>query len=239
MLTLKDMLKEIFQQRCHILEVFCFDEPQELLETVKAQPGLFDVYFLDVRMPSMRGTRLSRELRQLEPGCKFVFITAFDDAEVLNAFHYSADAFVPKRLLAERLPDEVAHLLDCIHQNQSAAHHYFEAQMSRVGYPDSISLLLRLRLVEILYFECSHRKVRLHATDVVYALQRTDFKTVLETFSCRFIQTHRCFLVNPMHIRAVNTLDVVLNSGERLPLSRHRHDNVKVQFMDFMDGRIC
>lgn len=104
-------LEQIFEQRNLKVLIQCFDNPQSLLCVVKKDTDAFDVFFLDIEMPTKRGTSLSRELRQLCPACKIVFITSHND-EVYNAFHYRADGFVPKDMLEERLPSEVNHILE-------------------------------------------------------------------------------------------------------------------------------
>lgn len=238
MRILADTLGGIFESRGHDIEVSCFKKPEDLIDAVRARPRLFDIYFLDIVMPLVPGTTLSRELRRLEPGCKIVFITAYDDTEVYAAFHYRADAFVPKRLLDEHLPAEVDFILERIRVDQSNGPLYFEAHVPRPENPRGVDMTLRLRPEDILYFERGRRQVQLHADGATYALRTMDFKTVLEEYHQNdFVQTHRCFLVNLAHIRAVGKQDVLLRNDERVLLSRRWLDEVMVRFIGYMEGR--
>jgi len=52
------------------------------------QPGLFDLFVLDVQMPDMSGTELARRIRQVKPDAKLLYITGAPD-------HLFADSTVP------------------------------------------------------------------------------------------------------------------------------------------------
>lgn len=99
-------------------------------------------------------------------------------------------------------------------------------------------MLIRLRPKDILYFESSRRKVLLHAVDAIYTLRRRKYQDVREQFKALgFIDTHRFYMVNIAHIKAVTKQqDVLLDNGERILLSRRLHDQVVEHFMSAMRG---
>ena len=73
-----------------------------LLETVvRLRP---DVVILDVRMPSINGLDMCRQIRETAPATKVIVFTAADDAEIRRrAFEQGASAFVTKYRVADDL----------------------------------------------------------------------------------------------------------------------------------------
>lgn len=228
-------LYKLFEKRGIAAQVSCHDTPQSLYNEVAAHPDAFDLFFLDIEMPGMRGTALSRELRRLDPACLIIFITAFD-SEVYNAFHYRADGFVPKTKLDERLPGEIDLILENRRMAKLEGPIFFNVETPRQRGIENKELLIRLRSTEILFFENNYRNLTLHALDATYTVKRLDYKEVRSEFLQRgFFLTHRSYLVNPIHIKAVARTEVILFNGIEVPLSRPQRENIVNQFMGFMD----
>lgn len=90
-------LKRLLSAHPHVELVGEASNGEEALALIKAsQP---DLAFLDIQMPGIDGLTLAA---QIEPGCQFVFCTAFDsyaiDAFGLNALDYLVKPIVPERL---------------------------------------------------------------------------------------------------------------------------------------------
>lgn len=90
-------LKRLLSAHPHVELVGEASNGEEALALIKAsQP---DLAFLDIQMPGIDGLTLAG---QIEPGCQFVFCTAFDsyaiDAFGLNALDYLVKPIVPERL---------------------------------------------------------------------------------------------------------------------------------------------
>ncbi|MDL2253664.1 LytTR family DNA-binding domain-containing protein [Ruminococcaceae bacterium OttesenSCG-928-I18] len=218
------------------VEIVRFYSSAELLDEVKFHPKRFDVFFLDIEMPQVRGTTLAKELRQLDSSCKIVFITLYD-AEIFNAFHYKADAFIPKTIIDDRLSTEIACLLESLQQTRSEDYVFFDVEMPKNSRHANLDLRLRLYLSDILFFESSNRKVLLHAEDATYTVKGVNWKRIRDDFKERgFIEAHRCILLNPKHIKAVGKQEVLLDNEERIGLSRRYHKTVLGNFMHSLRG---
>ena len=59
------------------MEVIAFNDPLEALEEVKKKEH-YDLIITDIRMPTMSGFDLFREIRKYKVGTPIVFMTAFD-----------------------------------------------------------------------------------------------------------------------------------------------------------------
>ena len=93
-------LKRLLAPSCDV--VGCVSDGAVLLETViRLRP---DVVILDVRMPSINGLEMCRQIKETTPATKVIVFTAADDAEIRRrAFEHGASAFVTKYRVADDL----------------------------------------------------------------------------------------------------------------------------------------
>jgi CheY-like chemotaxis protein len=83
----------------------------EALEHLDAH-GEFDIYVLDVMMPSMRGTELADTIRQRQPQAKILYFTAYSHALFTGArLLKENEAFVQKPVSKQELLEAVSLLL--------------------------------------------------------------------------------------------------------------------------------
>ena len=74
--------------------------------------GPFDVYVLDVMMPSMKGTELADTLRQRDPRAKILYFTAYSHALFTGArLLKENEAFVQKPVSKQELLEAVSLLV--------------------------------------------------------------------------------------------------------------------------------
>jgi CheY-like chemotaxis protein len=74
--------------------------------------GAFDVYVLDVMMPSMRGTELADAIRQRDADARILYFTAFSHALFTGArLLKENEAFVQKPVSKQELLEAVSLLL--------------------------------------------------------------------------------------------------------------------------------
>lgn len=227
-------LTKICDERGLAVEAFCFSDAQDLLNEVKSRSGVFDLYLLDIEMPMKRGTTLSRELRQIDPACKVMFVTSHG-TEIFSAFHYKADAFIPKGDLERHLADELDHF---IAENQNVMRpqpHFFEVAMPTGTRYANTEVLICVKPNDILYFESRARQVLLHAVNATYQLLKMPYLDVVARFhDMGFLEVHRCFLVNYWHIHAIGKQDVIMDNGEQVNMSRRRRPRIIAEYMNMV-----
>jgi DNA-binding NarL/FixJ family response regulator len=92
----------------NIAEAGTFDEVTELLE----RGGEFDLIFLDLAMPGMRGFSGLMYLRAQYPSVPVVVVSANDDpAAIRHCMEFGASGFIPKTLGVEAMRHAVSHIL--------------------------------------------------------------------------------------------------------------------------------
>ena len=92
-------------------DVVCTTDAEEALRLADAGPR-FDVFLLDVMMPSVRGDELSRRLRQRDPDAKILYVTGYSH-ELFSARStlWDNEAFLEKPITPNGLREAVSLLL--------------------------------------------------------------------------------------------------------------------------------
>lgn len=78
-------LFRLFEEESELqLDLFRAYSGVEAYELIRTQP--MDIVLSDIRMPGMTGLELQKKVKELWPGCQFIFLTGFDE------FHYVQEA---------------------------------------------------------------------------------------------------------------------------------------------------
>ena len=94
----------------------------------------------------------------------------------------------------------------------------------------------RIPLSDILYVEAMERVTKLALTDRLeeVSMKFSDLSALLP--ERRFVLCHRSYLVNLEHIAYIRSRDLELTTGEVLPVSRYRVEDLQKQFVDYLRG---
>jgi len=85
----------------------------EALEIFRALDGKVDIVVSDVVMPEMDGPTLLRELRKVQPGIKFIFVSGYaEDAFAKNLPEDAIFGFLPKPFSLKQLATTVKEMLE-------------------------------------------------------------------------------------------------------------------------------
>ena len=108
---------------------------------------------------------------------------------------------------------------------------YFTYKIGHYGY--------KVRTRNIVYLESYKRKVTLHLANGLeyefYGKLRDIYKESL--LGCGFIHIHRSYLVNFKYIAKFKRLELTLTDGTTLPVSKLRYDEIKAQYLNYLDAR--
>lgn len=82
---------------------------------------------------------------------------------------------------------------------------------------------------DITFVESRLRKLEVHVGKQEYTIYGT-VSGVLERLSDSFAVTHKSFIVNLDHVRRIDPDELLLDTGERIPLSKRRRGEVREAF---------
>ncbi len=173
----------------------------------------FDLVFLDVRMDERDGFETAEQLRRNGfSGC-LIFVTIMKE-DMYRAFEFGALDYLVKPISDSVFERTMKRFLRSLNDAERAL------MITRKNEQSII------KLDSILYCEIIDRKIYLHLknNDII---EYYDKISLLESkLGSDFFRSHRSYLVNIKHIAGYDQSEVILDSGEKIPLSRGRKNDL-------------
>lgn len=91
-----------------------FTNPQEALQSFKANAESYCLVLLDIKMPALSGTQLAKKVKEVNPNVKVLLLTALGirDNEVSDASSSTnVDGFIQKPVGNKELTDKILSLI--------------------------------------------------------------------------------------------------------------------------------
>lgn len=224
--ALRGMLNRYFEEREQRresdiqLNIEEFGSGEEFLEAF--QPGRYDIIFFDIYMKELTGMDTAREVYRRDKQCRLIFFTTTPDYAV-EGYSVHAAWYLVKPLKYDKL---------CLALDS----------FIRTAARDSACLLLTLKgglrrpvlLRDIIYVDCVRRTGRIHTEKGVTeaADKFTEIASRLEQ-EARFLCCNRGIYVNMDWIREMKTQDIILKSGEQLPVRIHGRGEVRQKYLRY------
>ncbi len=173
---------------------------------------LLDVVFLDVQMPHSDGIEAARELRRVNPRAAVVLVTGYEEYAVEG---YSVDArrFLLKPVSPQKFDREVAPVF---REAVEAARGETPVLIACDGQTRALSPRA------IAYVCTGPGKTVVFQTEGDRPATRGTLGEWESRLGEAFFRCHSAYLVNMAHVSAVEASQILLVSGERVPLSKHR-----------------
>ena len=190
-----------------------------------------DVFFLDIEFKGeLDGMHVAQQIRQTDEYVPIVFITNHD-AYWREGFSVYALRYLSKPVTY----DDVATCLDIAYQQYKVSknEHFMITDAGRK---------IALRYSEILYLEAHtpYTYIHLIGNGEKPLRIRYRFSDAINALPTElFIQTHRSYSVNLLHVRCITKTDVHLSNGELLPISKACVNTVNAAFDKYYQGDGC
>lgn len=166
-----------------------------------------DVYFLDLEMPEIDGIEVAKKLKKRWSECNIIILTSHVE-RIKEGYKVNAFRYMTKPIQFE----ELAEGLDSL-------------RSSRVGY-DIVALQrhghnYQVMQREIRYLCRENGDTVLYVHDIRFRSERSLEDWEKELNGILFVRCHKGYLVNLRYISDIDN-DVVLENGEKIPLSRRK-----------------
>ena len=206
-LVLRSALERILETRKIQGQFFEFSSGETLLRWYDHHAGELDAVFLDMELHELDGMETARRLRAEDAGLQLVFVTGHAD-HVFDGYSVGALAYLMKPPKREQL--------EAVLDRAQAA---LVRDLDRAYVCRSGDTRYRIPIARILYFASDRRQVQCVAEGRTYTFYGK-LDAVAEEVGAAFVRVHQRYLVRAGAVDRMEGGEVVLRTGERLPVSR-------------------
>lgn len=218
---LASMIKELFYSHNFIVDPDTFSSASELLSHLYCADS-YDVYFLDIDIPEQDGILLAEKIKMKNPEALIVFISAKED-RVYETFYVQPLAFVRKSHFTDDIKKAMATLVQ----------HLKKPEDTIITFYDELGHAVPLNLTRITYIKAKEKYQDIVSIDNRQMVRCSISQLEDALTPYQFIRIHRGYLVNFRYIYRIDAKECILDSGEKLPLSRHRKKEIQCLFLEY------
>ncbi len=201
-----------------------FDSGEALMFLLSDAPNQADIIYLDILMGEMNGMETAKQLRRLGCRSEIIFLTTSEDY-VFDAFDISPVQYLIKDATSEERFEEIFLRAVSLCKNRRTEMFVCETAGVRKIIP----------MKDISYFEIWKRLVQVHyQEDKSFEYYGTLEQLEQQLMNKDFIRVHRSFIVNMRYIRNFQRPNLILKTGEAIPIGVTYAKRVELAFSDYM-----
>lgn len=218
-------ITDVFSRHDVAATVALFPSAEELWGALETRR--YDLLLLDIDMPGMDGISLGRELRERRDQVDILFISNREDL-VFDSLRVNPVGFIRKSRFLEDMPGVVGQYLEVRRQRSRRSVVVLKEGASVRPVPVS----------SICYVEGQrkHQLVHVEGEERPITLLRTMGELEEELSGEGFIRIHKGYLVNYRFIQMIEGGEVLLSTGEHLPMSRRKDRETKDRLMELVQA---
>lgn len=216
--TLRLFIDQTYQDLDMLVDGFTSGEA--LLAAVQKQSQPYQLILLDIEMRGIDGIETAKRLRKLLPDCYIIFITSHDEF-ALTGYEVAAFRYLVKPVQPEKLTEAI-----------SAVRAELSDHITLHVEDGPVEALLRVK--DIYYIEAQDKRVRVVLKDTSFSDRRGIDEIERALAGEDFFRVHRSYLINFRYVARLDKNEILLVSGEQIPLSRLRKKAFKNAFQTYV-----
>lgn len=195
---------------------------ESLLDHLKKEADVFQIYLLDVEMEALDGFEVARFIREKDQEAIIIFITShvewMPEAFEVNAFHYlikPIDELKVKQVLTKAM------------EQLSLRKMILQFMIQKKVYT--------VYLGDVEYFESMKRKMILHLRNGDEHEYYGTMKEVIDKVSPQlFTQIHHSFVINMDHVQTKSGETIVMQSGREIAITKKFHKSFQIAYRNYV-----
>lgn len=205
------------------IELELFIGAEDFWERFDSLP--FDIVILDIIMPKQTGIELARRVYQRCRNCVIAFFTSSPDYAV-EGYGVNAVGYLLKPATQRQMDELLAKCVERYQENRPASVVFKSGGSTRNIDAD-----------RILYLESRNKQVLVHCADetLMFSGKLSD---LLERLPPGFVQTHKSYIANLLHVTALSREDMLTDDGRRVPISRQFHKEASRYYHAYLAGQL-
>lgn len=210
----------------HDIRCSVFPSSEDLLDCWEKGMHI-DLLFLDIEIPGeLNGMALAQKIRASEQQLSIVFVTNYDN--------YVYEGYAVNALRYLRKPVREPEIFACM----ESAYQHFRLLTNDRFMIDSADQHYALRYSEIIYIEAQAHYLSFHLGSIDSTPKlRATIKEVQQSLPPElFVQCHRSFIVNLLYIHRFTKENVLMSTGQTLPVSQTYFSKLHTAFSQYYQG---
>ena len=219
LLKVKQLLEGFCAENQLETEILTFSSPKALKTHLSGENEKPDLLFLDIEFGDCSGLDVAKEINATWPSIQIAFLTNYisyaTDAYETNHFYY---------VLKEELEGRLPNIVKRFHEGRQK----ILIKTARKEW--------QFDMDQILYVERGRRSCNIILAGGGQEKISVSFETVLYQlpYPC-FMRCHHSFLINLSHLRSLQTEEIELDDGTRVPVSRTYRAACREQFIKWQE----
>jgi DNA-binding LytR/AlgR family response regulator len=220
LLSYKERIKALFESKQVKVAIFEYINGSKLIEDCATAP--YDLIFLDIDMPEMTGFDVAEKINEVSVDSVIIFVTN-EEQLVYRSLRYSPFRFIRKAYLVAELNEAIISFLDLYaKRNKTQVFNCVNGELIAVNIKD------------ILYIESNKHKVTVYTQKKNFITKAKIGELEDKLKISGFIRVHVGYLINMKYIFSIEKTEVILVDQTSIPMSRHRTEQVKMEFQKFI-----
>lgn len=222
----KKKLASLAEKYQYQVSISAFQSGEQLLFHLSDNPNEADIIYLDILMGNINGIDTAKKLREIGCLSEIIFLTSSEEF-VFESFDASPLYYIVKGSATEanKMEQVFVKAMNLVMEKES-----------EVFLCESGSLKKKIPLCKISFFEIKGRVVTVHFHEGNF-----DFYAGIDAIESKvndkkFVRCHRSFVVNLRYIDAIHKNDLLLTTGEVIPLGATYAKGVKLAFSSSLSG---
>ena len=195
-------------------------ESAENFKSAWSESKIFDILLLDIEMGGQNGVELARNLRKTDEKLVIIFITGFADY-VSEGYDVSALHYLMKPVKEDKFYEVLDKALTSLRKT------------SRTILFPKTGGDVKIKADDIIYAEVLSHTVMLYLADGTseeFIMRISDMEKLLGK---GFFKCHRSYVVSMKYVRRVTKTEMILEDGQKIPLSRSLYDDANQEFIKY------
>lgn len=191
------------------------------MELIEKYDTTIDLIFLDIRMRLVNGLRTAERIRQMDTKVGIIFLTTLTQYG-LEGYKYQATNYIIKPIKYARLKEEMKQWLERHRQDDSP----FIVVVNDAGK-------FKVFLKSLRFIETFNRNLLLHTDQENIICYKKMKELEAELVQHGFVRCHSGYLVNLFYVKRIEKLDIILTTGERVPISQPKRKEFMERLADY------
>lgn len=205
------------------VSISCFQSAEQFLFSWE-EDSAYDLLILDVEMGGMNGMELARKLRSQDCQIPILFVTGYEKYMAMG-YEVSALHYLLKPVRREKLGEQLSRIVS---NRKNTEKLWFQTAEGSIV----------VTVEDIWYIEADRHNCILHFGEKTQMIKHTlSYVTKLLEHRKELVACHRSLLVNLQHVSMIVKTELVMDNGERLPISRSMTGSVNQAFIRLFQGR--